>query len=66
MSDLQRQLDLERAAYKFASEEVDRLHTENLNLRRTIAALRKALRRMIDAVEGDLMKNATQAAKDLL
>jgi len=32
----------------------------------TIHKLRTALRRMIDAVEGDRMKNATQEAKDLL
>ena len=31
-----------------------------------IHALMKALRRMIDAVEGDRMKNAIQAGKDLL
>lgn len=46
--------------------EAERLHIENLNLRRTIDRLRKALRRMIDTVEGDRMKNATQAAKDVL
>jgi len=32
----------------------------------TIHKLRTALRRMIDAVEGDGMKNVTQEAKDLL
>ena len=46
--------------------EAERLHIENLNLRRTIDQLRKALRRMIDTVEGDRMKNAIQAGKDLL
>lgn len=46
--------------------EAERLHIENLNLRRTIDRLRKAMRRMIDTVEGDRMKNAIQAGKDLL
>ena len=46
--------------------EAERLHIENLNLMRTIQQLRKALRRMVDAVEGDRMKNAIQAGKDLL
>lgn len=46
--------------------EAERLHIENLNLRRTIDRLRKALRRMIDTVEGDRMKNAIQEAKDVL
>ena len=46
--------------------EAERLHIENLNLMRTIQQLRKALRRVIDTVEGDRMKNAIQAGKDLL
>lgn len=66
MSDLQRQLAMERTAYQVAIAEARRLNDENIDLKSTIKQLRKALRRMIDAVEGDRVKNAIQAAKDLL
>lgn len=48
------------------ANEAERLHIENLNLRRANERLRKALRGMIEAVEGDRMKNAIQRGKDLL
>ena len=66
MSDLQRQLAMERTAYQVAIKEARRLNDENIDLKSTIKQLRKALCRLIDAIEGDRMKNATQAAKDLL
>lgn len=49
-----------------AERDAKRLHIENLDLRRTIERLRKALRGIIAAVEGDRMKNAMQRGKDLL
>lgn len=48
------------------ANETERLHAENMNLRRANERLKKALRGMIGAVEGDRMKNAIQRGKDLL
>lgn len=63
---IERQLAMERIAYEVAIKEARRLNDENLDLRRKVERLRKALRGMIDAVEWDRMKNAIQRGKDLL
>ena len=48
------------------ASECERLHIENLSLRRANERLKNALRGMIVAVEGDRMKNAIQRGKDVL
>lgn len=63
---IERQLAMERTAYQVAIKEARRLNDENLILRRTVERLRKALRGMIEAVEGERMRNAIQRGKDLL